>query len=435
MNGIEAGEQIKRRLPDTRIIYFVAETTWRSQALALGADAFLLKDTPIDTLIRTIRGVVAARSDAAPPSPTAARPGARGGRIARPQRLTESGGIRPLAAAVPSRSGDGQPPSQITPSQTTAPPRAGRNITLLLRQIRSAASALDRAVEELESVPTSPGKPTDRDQEAAANSGMAAALQATLELLQAFAGVATGQARSQARFRRGIARRARPGGLCDATTARVRRSLAAARGAAPAGRTGAETAARSDVGAAPIPDARGAPRADHPPCRPPASRACPTDEIFGSRGDTAGRARGSPTPLSGGPAGRHRRVRGLRAARRRPARAAGVSARRAATTRQSHAGQPWVLDCGLLDRAAATAIRRPLHRPAPGHRSQSAPPTIAIGERRSWHGRQGSVRPRRASRSATARAARVGSVGRPRETWGLPAMKKRQGRAAASAPA
>ena len=53
MNGIEAGEQIKRRLPDTRIIYFVAETTWRSQALALGADAFLLKDTPIDTLIRT----------------------------------------------------------------------------------------------------------------------------------------------------------------------------------------------------------------------------------------------------------------------------------------------------------------------------------------------------------------------------------------------
>ena len=197
MNGIEAGEQIKRRLPDTRIIYFVAETTWRSQALALGADAFLLKDTPIDTLIRTIRGVVAARSDAAPPSPTAARPGARGGRIARPQRLTESGGIRPLAAAVPSRSGDGQPPSQITPSQTTAPPRAGRNITLLLRQIRSAASALDRAVEELESVPTSPGKPTDRDQEAAANSGMAAALQATLELLQAFAGVATGQARSK----------------------------------------------------------------------------------------------------------------------------------------------------------------------------------------------------------------------------------------------
>ena len=199
MNGIEAGEQIKRRLPDTRIIYFVAETTWRSQALALGADAFLLKDTPIDTLIRTIRGVVAAGPAAAQPSPTAARPGARGGRIARPQRLTERGGIRPVAAAAASRSGDERPPSQITPpqktpSQTPAPPRAGRNPTLL-RQIRSAAGALDRAAERLESMLPSPGRPTDRDQEAAANSGMAAARQAMVELLQAFAGGATGEDR------------------------------------------------------------------------------------------------------------------------------------------------------------------------------------------------------------------------------------------------
>ena len=41
----------------------------------------------------------------------------------------------------------------------------------------------------------SPGRPTDRDQEAAANSGMAAARQAMVELLQAFAGGATGEDR------------------------------------------------------------------------------------------------------------------------------------------------------------------------------------------------------------------------------------------------
>ena len=75
MNGIEAARLIRQRLPDTKIVFFVAEVIWRSQAMAIGADAFLLKETPIASVIESIRRV-AGRT--ASPEPT---------RLLRPEEL------------------------------------------------------------------------------------------------------------------------------------------------------------------------------------------------------------------------------------------------------------------------------------------------------------------------------------------------------------
>ena len=77
MNGIEAARLIRQSLPDIKIVFFVAEVIWRTQAQAVGADAFLLKDTPIETVVDTIRqvtGQVARRAEEvpAPPSETPA---------------------------------------------------------------------------------------------------------------------------------------------------------------------------------------------------------------------------------------------------------------------------------------------------------------------------------------------------------------------------
>lgn len=69
MNGIEAGRLIKARLPATKLVYFVAEVIWRSQALALGADAFLLKEMPVATVFDTIRRVARGRSTTTPSDP------------------------------------------------------------------------------------------------------------------------------------------------------------------------------------------------------------------------------------------------------------------------------------------------------------------------------------------------------------------------------
>jgi DNA-binding NarL/FixJ family response regulator len=62
MNGIEAGRLIKERLPATKLVYFAAEVIWRSQALALGADAFVLKESPVATVIEAIRRVARERT-------------------------------------------------------------------------------------------------------------------------------------------------------------------------------------------------------------------------------------------------------------------------------------------------------------------------------------------------------------------------------------
>ena len=67
LDGIEAARRIRAELAETRIIFFVAETGRREEAMRTGAEAFLLKDTPIDTILQTIRDIGAPR--ARPPTP------------------------------------------------------------------------------------------------------------------------------------------------------------------------------------------------------------------------------------------------------------------------------------------------------------------------------------------------------------------------------
>jgi CheY-like chemotaxis protein len=54
LNGLEATRQILQEQPQTKVLFLVAEETWRTQAQAVGGSAFLLKDTPPDELVATI---------------------------------------------------------------------------------------------------------------------------------------------------------------------------------------------------------------------------------------------------------------------------------------------------------------------------------------------------------------------------------------------
>ncbi|HJN93189.1 MAG TPA: response regulator transcription factor [Dehalococcoidia bacterium] len=96
MNGIEAGRLIKAALPGTKLVYFVAEVVWRSQALALGADAFLLKEMPVATVFETIRRVV--RDE---PAPTRMQPDELRARLARPRAPTVPPGVVPASIMPP----------------------------------------------------------------------------------------------------------------------------------------------------------------------------------------------------------------------------------------------------------------------------------------------------------------------------------------------
>ncbi|MFB3093413.1 MAG: response regulator transcription factor, partial [Dehalococcoidia bacterium] len=58
LNGLEATRQILQEQPQAKVIFLVAEVTWRTQAKAVGASAFLLKDTPPDELVAMIRAQV-----------------------------------------------------------------------------------------------------------------------------------------------------------------------------------------------------------------------------------------------------------------------------------------------------------------------------------------------------------------------------------------
>jgi DNA-binding NarL/FixJ family response regulator len=56
LDGLEATRQIKKRLPGTRVIVHSMYPEYRAEALAAGADAFIVKGDPPDELLRLISG-------------------------------------------------------------------------------------------------------------------------------------------------------------------------------------------------------------------------------------------------------------------------------------------------------------------------------------------------------------------------------------------
>jgi DNA-binding NarL/FixJ family response regulator len=100
MNGIEAGRLLKAQLPRTKLVYFVAEVIWRSRALALGADAFLLKEMPVATVFDTIRRVVRERSTTSPPDPLL-QPDELRARLDRPREITRDRHVLPPSIMPP----------------------------------------------------------------------------------------------------------------------------------------------------------------------------------------------------------------------------------------------------------------------------------------------------------------------------------------------
>lgn len=60
MDGLEATRRIKQQWPEVRVIALTIYTKYRAQALAAGADAFLLKDGAPDKLADAILAEVSA---------------------------------------------------------------------------------------------------------------------------------------------------------------------------------------------------------------------------------------------------------------------------------------------------------------------------------------------------------------------------------------
>ena len=58
MDGVDATRRIKRQWPEVRVIVLTMYARYRAEALAAGADAFLLKDGAVDTLAGAILGQV-----------------------------------------------------------------------------------------------------------------------------------------------------------------------------------------------------------------------------------------------------------------------------------------------------------------------------------------------------------------------------------------
>jgi DNA-binding NarL/FixJ family response regulator len=54
MDGLEATRRIKERWPEVQVIALTMYARYRAEALAAGADAFLLKDGAPDTLASAI---------------------------------------------------------------------------------------------------------------------------------------------------------------------------------------------------------------------------------------------------------------------------------------------------------------------------------------------------------------------------------------------
>ena len=80
MDGIEATEEIMRRVPDTRVLIFTAysERALLQRGLESGARGYILKEAPHDTLLRAIEKVAAGETFVDPalmPSLTTAKDG------------------------------------------------------------------------------------------------------------------------------------------------------------------------------------------------------------------------------------------------------------------------------------------------------------------------------------------------------------------------
>ena len=58
MDGVEATRRIREQWPEVRVIALTMYTKYRAEALAAGADAFLLKDGRPDVLLGAILGQV-----------------------------------------------------------------------------------------------------------------------------------------------------------------------------------------------------------------------------------------------------------------------------------------------------------------------------------------------------------------------------------------
>jgi DNA-binding NarL/FixJ family response regulator len=54
MNGVEATQLIKERWPEIRVIVLTLYAGYRADALAAGADAFLIKGSPREDLLKAI---------------------------------------------------------------------------------------------------------------------------------------------------------------------------------------------------------------------------------------------------------------------------------------------------------------------------------------------------------------------------------------------
>jgi DNA-binding NarL/FixJ family response regulator len=61
LNGLDAGRQLKKLMPELKLIYLTMnpDPDIKSEALRLGASAFLLKSSMGDELLRVIHGVTA----------------------------------------------------------------------------------------------------------------------------------------------------------------------------------------------------------------------------------------------------------------------------------------------------------------------------------------------------------------------------------------
>jgi DNA-binding NarL/FixJ family response regulator len=57
MNGLEAARRIKDRWPEIKVIVLSMYTAYREEALANGADVFLVKGCPVDELLNAIRSL------------------------------------------------------------------------------------------------------------------------------------------------------------------------------------------------------------------------------------------------------------------------------------------------------------------------------------------------------------------------------------------
>ena len=55
MDGLEAARRIKDRWPEIKVIVLSMYAAYREEALATGADAFLVKGCPVEELLNAIR--------------------------------------------------------------------------------------------------------------------------------------------------------------------------------------------------------------------------------------------------------------------------------------------------------------------------------------------------------------------------------------------